>query len=69
MRAQAKLEKLKEEIAESVKKAGMEAEIDSTDKAIKVSNTLLVNLHLLITVNSRNSHMPKSAFYGPIAKL
>ncbi|CAG8617113.1 24029_t:CDS:10 [Cetraspora pellucida] len=35
MRAQAKLEKLKEEIAESVKKAGMEAEIDSTDKAIK----------------------------------
>ncbi|CAG8584755.1 15686_t:CDS:2, partial [Dentiscutata heterogama] len=31
----AKLEKLKEEIAESVKKAGMEAEIDSTDKAIK----------------------------------
>ncbi|CAG8556057.1 690_t:CDS:10 [Diversispora eburnea] len=35
MRAQAKLEKLKSEIAESVKKAGMEAELDSSDKAIK----------------------------------
>ncbi|CAG8511816.1 6523_t:CDS:10 [Funneliformis caledonium] len=35
MRAQAKLEKLKEEIAQSVKKAGMEAELDSSDKAIK----------------------------------
>ncbi|EXX74299.1 Prp3p [Rhizophagus irregularis DAOM 197198w] len=35
MRAQAKLEKLKEDIAQSVKKAGMEAELDSSDKAIK----------------------------------
>ncbi|CAG8535778.1 6515_t:CDS:10 [Paraglomus brasilianum] len=34
MRAQAKLEKLKEEIAQNVKKAGIEAELDS-DKAIK----------------------------------
>ncbi|CAG8645433.1 16052_t:CDS:2, partial [Acaulospora morrowiae] len=44
MRAQAKLEKLKSEIAESVKKAGMEAELDSLDKAIKVLNILILAL-------------------------
>ncbi|CAG8505803.1 4656_t:CDS:2 [Ambispora gerdemannii] len=35
MRAQVKLEKLKEEIAQNVKKAGMESELDLSDKAIK----------------------------------
>ncbi|KAG9286198.1 hypothetical protein G9A89_014184 [Geosiphon pyriformis] len=35
MRAQAKLEKLIEDIAQNVKKAGMETELDVSDKAIK----------------------------------
>jgi hypothetical protein len=40
------LEKLKEDIAQSVKKAGMEAELDSSDKAIKVNL-----LYFIIIVN------------------
>lgn len=37
VRRKAQLEKLKEEIAQSVKKAGMEVELDITDKTLKVS--------------------------------
>jgi len=36
-RAKAQLEKLKQEITESVKKAGMQTELDVSDKVIKVS--------------------------------
>ena len=55
------MEKLKEEIAQSVKKAGMEAELDSSDKAIKVNlikkrycstNHGRQNMDLFLTVQS-----------------
>ena len=42
-RKHAQLEKLKQEIAENVKKAGMETELDISDKALKVKLSLFYN--------------------------